>query len=125
MCEFLSHSAHLRCDLTPMAAHPDVVPAQHQHSDAEDGSVEDFLTHSGSRFGNLARSGGNRNGAYKASGDAAERHHASVRYTAAGCHDDANDQGRFEYFAKDDESRRKHDVSKYFSSLMQNPSTSR
>jgi len=86
-----------------VAAHPDVVPSEHQHCSAENAGIENFLPHSGRGFSNRARCRGNNDGAGQTRGDAGGDHQTPARDPAAGRQHNADDQRGLEDFPKNNE----------------------
>jgi len=94
--------------VAPVAAHPDVVPAQHRHGGKEDGGVEQFLADALHQGSDLRGETGHDQRAEHTRGAAAEDPERAVRHAARGGHDDTDDEAGLEDFTKDDDQGCEH-----------------
>ena len=91
-----------------MTPHPDIVPAQHRDRGKEDCGVEDLLADARHRRRQCLGKTGNDHRPQSPAGDAAADPKAAVWHPLGRGHNDADDQGRFQHLAKDNDRRCQH-----------------
>ena len=101
----LAGRAQLGDKLAAVPRHPDIVPGQHQHREAENAGVEHFLAAAAEQFGQAAGEQRHQAGAEYAGGDAAGDPVTAPHHSRGHSHDDADDQAGLENLAKDDQQR--------------------
>ncbi len=104
----LADRAHFPGDFPAVMRHPDIVPGQHDHGDAEDCRVEQLLSHAREQ---LRQGTGERRD--EAGRKRARQHPAAdpaiaMRHRAGHREHDADDQSGFEYFAEHDDEGGQH-----------------
>src|SRR5215470_15046139 len=92
-----------------MPCHPDIVPGQHDHSEAQNRCVEQLLPHAFEQLRQGAREGGNETSCQAAREDTAGDPTIAIFDRARDREHDADDQAGFEDLAKDDDERREHE----------------
>ena len=104
----LTGGAHVGGKLAAVPRHPDIMPAEHQHREAENAGVEQFLAVAAEQLRQSASKQRHQAGAKHAGRDAAGDPTPAARHARGHRHDDADDQSGLENLTKDDQKRRKH-----------------
>ena len=93
--------------------HPDIVPGQHHHGDAQNGGVEQLLPHARKELRQRAGKGCDDAGRKRARQHPAADPAIAVRDRAGDREHDADDQSGFEHLAEDDDEGGEHGISTY------------
>ena len=87
------------------------MPDQHDESDAQDGGIDQILPDAIGPGADVPGGSGQDQGAGRAENNARAQPGAASVQTARGRRDDADEQGRFQRFAKDNDGNTEHEDS--------------
>ena len=104
----MADGLHFPGEFRAVLLHPHVVPAEHGRRSEQDRGVEDLLPDALERSGNRSCAPGDDERARHAGGDANGHPSVAACNTTRGGENDADDQGRLDDLAQDDDGGRDH-----------------